>query len=50
MGNKTKGSHEWIIEFSREPDDMKKFTEILDLSLQKAQILIMKQKDIKTSH
>ena len=34
MGNKTKGSHEWIIEFSREPDDMKKFTEILDLSLQ----------------
>ena len=34
MGNKTKGSHEWIIEFSREPDDMNKFTEILDLSLQ----------------
>ena len=34
MGDKTKGSHEWIIEFSKEPDDMNKFTEILDLSLQ----------------
>ena len=34
MSDKTKGSHEWIIEFSKEPDDMKKFTEILDLSLQ----------------
>ncbi len=34
MGDKAKGSHEWIIEFSKEPDDMNKFTEILDLSLQ----------------
>ena len=34
MGDKNKGSHEWIIEFSKEPDDMYKFTEILDLSLQ----------------
>ena len=34
MCDKTKGSHEWIIEFSKEPDDMNKFTEILDLSLQ----------------
>ncbi len=34
MSDKTKGSHEWIIEFSKEPDDMNKFTEILDLSLQ----------------
>tara|TARA_B100000989_G_scaffold8650_1_gene5952 strand:- start:2509 stop:4011 length:1503 start_codon:yes stop_codon:yes gene_type:complete len=34
MGNKNKGSHEWIIEFSKEPDDLGKFIEILDLSLQ----------------
>ncbi len=34
MSDKTKGSHEWIIEFSKEPDDMNKFTEILDLNLQ----------------
>ena len=34
MGNKIKGSHEWIIEFSKEPNNMNKFTEILDLSLQ----------------
>ena len=34
MSDKTKGSHEWIIEFSKEPDDMNKFAEILDLSLQ----------------
>ena len=34
MSDKTKGSHEWIIEFLKEPDDMNKFTEILDLSLQ----------------
>ena len=34
MSDKSKGSHEWIIEFSKEPDDMNKFTEILDLSLQ----------------
>ena len=34
MSDRTKGSHEWIIEFSKEPDDMNKFTEILDLSLQ----------------
>ena len=34
MSDKTKGSHEWIIEFSKEPEDMNKFTEILDLSLQ----------------
>ena len=34
MSDKTKGSHEWIIEFSKEPDDINKFTEILDLSLQ----------------
>ena len=34
MSDKTKGSHEWIIEFSKEPEDINKFTEILDLSLQ----------------
>ena len=34
MSDKTKGSHEWIIEFSKEPDDINKFAEILDLSLQ----------------
>ena len=34
MGSKTKGSHEWLIEFEKQPDDLKKFMEILDLNLQ----------------
>ena len=34
MGSKTKGSHEWIIEFTKQPDDIDKFMEILDLNLQ----------------
>ena len=35
MGSKTKGSHEWIIEFTKEPEDLDKFIEILDLNLQR---------------
>ncbi len=35
MGSKTKGSHEWLIEFEKEPDDLNKFIEILDLNLQR---------------
>ena len=35
MGSKTKGSHEWLIEFEKEPDDLNKFMEILDLNLQR---------------
>lgn len=27
------GAHEWLIEFERDPDDMEKFIEVLDLSL-----------------
>ena len=34
MGSKTKGSHEWLIEFDKQPDDLNKFIEILDLNLQ----------------
>ena len=34
MGSKTKGSHEWLIEFDKQPDDLNKFMEILDLNLQ----------------
>jgi len=34
MGSKTKGSHEWLIEFDKQPDDLSKFMEILDLNLQ----------------
>lgn len=35
MKGKEKGGHEWIIEFSKQPDSLEKFTEILDLELQK---------------
>lgn len=34
MGSKTKGSHEWLIEFDYQPEDHNKFIEILDLNLQ----------------
>jgi len=33
MGNETRGSHEWVIEFDREPDDIDHFIEILDTTL-----------------
>jgi hypothetical protein len=33
MGEKSRGSHEWIIEFEKEPDDLEKFTDLLDSSL-----------------
>ena len=35
MKGKEKGSHEWIIEFVRQPDSLEKFAEILDAELQK---------------
>jgi hypothetical protein len=34
MGTENKGKHEWIIEFEREPNDIKKFTKVLDSALQ----------------
>ncbi len=33
MGNDTRGSHEWVIEFDSEPDDLDHFIEILDTAL-----------------
>jgi hypothetical protein len=33
MGTELKGSHEWLIEFEHEPDDLQRFTEILDDTL-----------------
>jgi hypothetical protein len=33
MGASTKGTHEWLIEFEKEPSDMVKFTEVLDDTL-----------------
>jgi hypothetical protein len=33
MDVNSKGSHEWIIEFEREPDDFDQFIDILDISL-----------------
>ena len=33
MGTETRGSHEWVIEFDREPDDIEHFIEILDNTL-----------------
>jgi hypothetical protein len=33
MGTATKGAHEWVIEFSNDPDDLDHFIEILDNAL-----------------
>jgi hypothetical protein len=33
MGNRSKGGHEWIIEFAKEPANLTKFTEVLDRTL-----------------
>jgi len=33
MGNNTRGSHEWVIEFDSEPDDPDHFIEMLDTAL-----------------
>ena len=33
MGASSKGTHEWIIEFEKEPTDIYKFTEVLDETL-----------------
>lgn len=33
MGNESKGAHEWVIEFDKQPDDLEHFTEILDTTL-----------------
>jgi hypothetical protein len=34
MGTDQKGAHQWIIEFAKEPDNVEKFTQILDEALQ----------------
>jgi hypothetical protein len=34
MGTETRGAHEWVIEFDREPDDISNFADILDSTLQ----------------
>ena len=34
MSSESKGAHEWIIEFEKAPSDLKKFTTILDQTLQ----------------
>ena len=33
MGENSKGSHEWIIEFEKKPDDIERFSDILDETL-----------------
>jgi hypothetical protein len=33
IGTESKGSHEWLIEFEKDPDDLKKFTVVLDETL-----------------
>lgn len=33
MTAETKGSHEWIIEFEKDPDDLDRFTDVLDKTL-----------------
>jgi len=33
MGNSTRGSHEWLIEFEKSPADQEKFIDILDRTL-----------------
>jgi hypothetical protein len=34
MGENNKGSHQWIIEFEKEPESISKFAELLDKELQ----------------
>lgn len=34
MSGRGKGAHEWLIEFSQEPDSLERFAEVLDLTLQ----------------
>ncbi|MEK9565646.1 MAG: GH3 auxin-responsive promoter family protein, partial [Flavobacteriaceae bacterium] len=34
MENNTKGAHEWMVEFEKEPDDLTLFTKLLDQALQ----------------
>lgn len=34
MNGKQKGAHEWIIEFRKQPDDLSKFTQLLDENIQ----------------
>jgi hypothetical protein len=33
MGEESRGTHEWIIEFEKTPDDLNKFTDLLDETL-----------------
>jgi hypothetical protein len=33
MGESSRGTHEWIIEFEKVPDDINKFTDLLDDTL-----------------
>jgi len=33
MGELSRGTHEWLIEFEKEPDDLEKFTRLLDETL-----------------
>ena len=33
MGESSRGTHEWLIEFEKEPGDLQKFTRILDEKL-----------------
>lgn len=33
MGDEAKGSHEWLIEFEKQPDDLEYFTRVLDITL-----------------
>ncbi|MFM8370935.1 MAG: GH3 auxin-responsive promoter family protein [Bacteroidota bacterium] len=35
QGENDRGGHEWVIEFEREPDDLERFNEQLDLALQR---------------
>ncbi len=34
MGDRSKGSHQWLIEFNRAPTDIEQFTDLLDQALQ----------------
>ena len=33
MNENSKGSHEWLIEFERHPEDLERFTDVLDKAL-----------------
>lgn len=48
MSNKSRGRHQWLIEFEKEPESLEQFADILDATL-RALIRTMRLNDTKVS-